>query len=269
MVSALFNFTKSSNSEGNFQDRYKDKGGKEGGGDEADGNKVSVYERHRNSTVLSIEEVAEYETALKGVVNDVKRLCPTLPMDLLERSMYTSRVLLTVENLVTTAMPCQKTILGWILSPIISPQGIPYQRPETIIRYMALAEAMLWYRGFHFLSLLMTARTPAESVHHVTTQPIRARLTDENHLALKTIFPHVRVIQNRKSDPREESDIINAIDEISGEIGEYAWIVTADESMLMALQRSKSTRLNISPEVRNDLARLIISLANNSFYTDL
>lgn len=268
LVSLLYNFTRTCNSEGNFQDRYKDKNPELGASEDGDGaNKVSVYERHRNNTDLSIEEAAEFENILKTVHHTASILCPSLPPELLERSIKTSSELLNVNNLVLTGLPCQKTILGWILSPIISTEGIPYQLPETIVRHMALAEALLWHRGFQFLALLMSSRTPLDnSIHHVSSPPIKSRLSDENLATIRELFPHVRMIQNRKSDPREECFVITAIDNLSSEIAEYTWVATADQSMLVALQRSSTRRLNPISDIRNELARLIISITNKTFY---
>lgn len=269
IVSLLYSFVKTNNSEGSYEERYKDKNPREGSSaeDNDGGNKVSVYERHRNSTDRSIEEAAEFQTALKGVEHSRSVLCPTLPVELLERSIKTSMPLLDIENMVLTSMPCQKTILGWILSPILSVEGIPYQEPDTLVRHQAFAEAILWYRGFHFLSLLMTSRIPVDNdIHHVTSTPFRSRLSDDNLKTIRELFPHVRVVQNRKSDPREECFIVNDIDALSSEISEYTWLTTADDSMVQYVQRSTSRRLNIIPDIRNELARLCISITNKSFY---
>ena len=268
LVSLLYNFTRTCNSEGNFQDRYKDKTPELGSSEDGDEtNKVSVYERHRNNTDLSIGEASEFENILGEVTHTAGVLCPTLPLDALARSVQTAAELLDINNLVLTGLPCQKTILGWILSPILSAEGIPYLRPDTVIRHMALAEALLWHRGFHFLALFMTSRTPLDnSVHHVSSPPIKSRLSDENLVSIRKHFPHVRMVQNRKSDPREECFIVTAIDNLSSEISDYTWIATADQTMLVSLQRSSTRRLNLAPDIRNEIARLIISIVDKSFY---
>lgn len=270
IVSLLFTFGKTGNAEGNYKDRFKDKNPNAGGSAESDNdgsNKVSVKERHRNSSTLSIEEAAEFRTALGTVEETAAILIPTLPKELLQRSIATSAELLKIENILLTATPSQKTILGWILAPVLSTDGIPYQEPKTIVRYLAFAEAALWYRGFHYLALLMTSRTPQDSnVLHVSSTPFRSRLSDENVKKIRELYPHVRVVQNRKSDPREECSVINSIDNISSDISEYTWLATADESMIIHVQKSNSRRLTIIPDIRNEIARLIISLNTKSFY---
>lgn len=271
LVTLLWTFARVSNTEGDFQTRYKDKTpAKDAAGGEGSGNDdraSSTYERHRNNTNISIEEAAEYRTALNGVHDTASKLCPLLPPALLERTIASSSSLLEIENIVLTALPCQKTLLGWIMSPVLSTEGIPYQDPETIVRHMALAEALLWHKGFHYLSLLVTCRTPLDnSIHHVSSSPVRSRLSEENALKLRELYPHVKVIQNRKSDPREECMVTNAIDDLSSDIAEYTWLITAHESHVQAFQRSSSRRLTTIPDIRNELARLIIAINTKSLY---
>lgn len=267
LVSLLYNFTKTCNTEGHFKDRYKDKNSSRSDGDELEGNKASVYERHRNSSDLSVEEAAELETTLSSRTRIASLLNPNLPKDLLKRSIKTAAVLLDPSLITLTSLPCQKTIMGWVLSPVLTPKGIPYQTAETIIKYAPLIEALLWHKGFYYLALLVTSRTPLDNqVHHVVSTPVRSRLTDENQRKIREYFPHVRLIQNRKSDPREECFVINSIDQLSTEIGEYTWVTTADESMMVQLQKSPSRRLNLIPDIRNEIARLIIAINSRSLY---
>ena len=268
LVSLLFHFSKNNNSEGHFKDRFKDKNSSRSDSDDLDGNKASVYERHRNSTDLSVEEASELETALWDLDLNVKLINPNLPKDILKRSIKSASILFDPSLITLTALPCQKTIMGWVLSPIISPKGIPYQTADIVIKYAPVVEALLWYKGFHYLSLLSTSRIPSDNgIHYVSSTPVRSRLTDENQRKIREYFPHVRVIQNRRSDPREECFVINAIDQIANEIAEYTWVATADESMVMQLQKSPSRRLNLIPDIRNELARLIIAIVDKSLYT--
>lgn len=270
LVTLLWNFARTANTEGDFQNRYKDKtpakdgsGGENGSEDRAS----STYERHRNNTDISIEEAAEYRTALSTVYDTASKLCPLLPAELLERTIATSSTLLEIENIVLTALPCQKTILSWILAPVLSTDGIPYQTPETIVRHLALAEALLWHKGFHYLSLLVTCRTPLDpTTHFVSSSPVRSRLSEENVAKIRELYPHVKVIQNRKSDPREECMVISSIDALSSDIAEFTWLITAHESHVQAFQRSASRRLNTIPDIRNELARLIIACNTKSLY---
>lgn len=269
LVSLLFSFIRSANTEGNFQDRYKDKGSKENGeSGEGDGtNKISVYERHRNSTGLSVEEAAEFETALKGVEDTRAKFFPYLDPKALERSVLSARELLKPENFAFTALPCQRTLLGWILSRQMSHVGIDYQKPQTVIQYLPLAEAVLWARGHKYLALLMTSRIPQDtSVHLVSSPPFRSRLSDANLAKIREHFPHVRMVQSRKADPREECFVINDIDALSSEISEKPWVMTADESLIVDFQRSPSRLLKPIPDIRNELAALAVSIADQSFY---
>lgn len=267
IVSLLYSFIKTANSEGNFQDRYKDKGAKEGGDAEDGPNKSSVHERHRNSTTLSIVEAAVLGTTLKGIFDTREKLFPWLPIEALQHSVETSAELRKPENFIHTALPCQRTILGWILSEELSYIGISYQTPQTIIEYLPLAEAVLWMRGYKYLSLLMTSRTPQDlSIHIVSAPPFRSRLSEENLTKIRENFPHVRVVQNRKSDPREECFVVNDIDALSLEITEKPWIITADESLVMDFQKSTSRMLKPIPDIRNELASLAVAIADESFY---
>jgi len=239
IVSLLFGFARTAMSEGNYQERFKDKNPHEGGS-EADndgGNKVSVHERHRNSTDISIEEAAELNTALGTVEESRQMLIPSLPAEDLQRSINSSAQLMDIDKLLQTALPCQKTILSWILAPILPPIGMAYQDPKTVVAYLALAEAALWKNGYQFLALLMTARIPQDTqVLHVSSTPFRSRLSEENLSKIRELYPHVRVVQNRKSDPREECLVLNAIDSLSSDISEYTWLATAEEAMVKAYQ---------------------------------
>lgn len=270
LVSLLYNFIKACNNEGNFQDRYKDKTPKDGGtvseGDGGD-NKISVYERHRNTTDLSIEEAAELENCLpKDIFKAAKQLCPKVPKDLLKESIESAKILLTPDFITLTALPCQKTVLGWILSPLMSIKGIAYQYPATIVKYQALAEALLWHHDLRFLALWISSRTPLdEGDYQLTTSAIRSKITEENSSYIRQLYPHVRVNPQNKED-KEDCFILKAIDEISEEISNHTWITTAASSKLIEYQGVDSGRLNIHSEIRNELASLIIKIANGQLY---
>lgn len=270
LVSLLFSHVGVTGAAGNFQDRYKEKPSSGSDDSNSEGSdSMSTLERHRNSTDLSIEEACEYEVNLwRGPAHTASMLCPNLPKDALKKTMATSKELLLAENAMLTGLPCQKTILGWVLSPHLSCKAIPYQEHKTIVQHLALCEALLWHKGFKYLALLCTSRIPLDnSLHLVTNTPLRSRMSEENILKIRSMFPHVRVTHNRKLDQKEECFCMAAIDLLINDINSYTWVTTADIARVSEFNNSESRRLVMTPDIRNEVARLIIAINTKELYS--
>ena len=265
----LYLVSQASFSDGDLSTVVRTKTAEDFGGDE---NKISTLEVHRTSMDISIEDTVEIPFGVENIDNTINIVCPDLPYELYERCLDTIGKFKGHQML----RP-QKSLMGWILEPVISPAGIDYldevvkvKQMESNdislkLRMLALVQAVLWHRGFKYLSLLSTSVSSRTVDHRITGAPTKERFSPEILIKLRETFPHVRVIQSRRIGQQEECFVINDIETIVNDVFELPWQPTASPDFIRdVFGRDASTRrLPVDPQLRNNLAKLAIAVGEN------
>lgn len=262
LVTLVHNFldTKTSYTDGDFSNIVHSKTTDDFGGDE---NKISTMECFRINTEISLEESEELQVSMANMYSVVNKVCLGLPSELLERSLKTSKVLMDYPIL-----PPQFTLMSWVMKEAISPSGIDFLEKETQVACLGLTEAVLWFKGFKYLALLATSVANMEdNVHRVAHMPTKSRVPEELQKELRVVFPHVRVIQNRKTPSREECPVTTSIELTTNDLASYSWRGTADPSMIHEVFGSAlSQKVQILPEIRIELTKLAIAVGSNKLF---
>lgn len=258
LVTLISNFvdTKTNYTDGDFSKQIKDKKATGVGEDE---NKLSTMECFRINTEISVGESEELKFSVENIYMVAERVCIGLPHNLLDRCLETSNVLKS-----HVIYNPQKSFMSWVLKDAISAEGLNFLEKDSLIRCLALTQAVLWFKGFEYLSLLSTAVSPLETSHRVSHMPTKTRMPENIQKKIREVFPHVRISSNKKSPFREECLITNDIEILSTELSNRSWRGTAEKEMIQKVFGVESnTKIAIVPDIRIKLAELIIAVGTN------
>lgn len=261
LVTLIHNFitAQSGYPEGDFANAVLSKKTDDSGNDD---NKISVMEAFRVSMDISIEESQELPFSVENVRDVVEKVCIDLPEDLLLECLQSSQVLLEIPTMVP-----QKFLLRAIMKNAISPAGIDYLPPEIMVNCLAITQAVLWHRGFKYLSLLSTAVCPAEVDfgHRATVGPTKERVSPQLQAELRKVFPHVRIIQHRKTESKEDCKVTNDIEMVVNELYNSSWHATASMRMFKEVfgENVYTTNIKLRPDIRTLLTEFIIAVGTN------
>ena len=185
-----------------------------------------------------------------------KRLEPNIPEQLVINALNTSKVLLTKQLL-----DPQINILKWLLSGIISPRGLLHLQKEVIVNLLAVAQAVLYYRGHTFLAMAVTTHVDMTNEVMLLGVDSRARIPKEILAELDKYFPFVR-----KSSNRSKNKVPNlahqAIDKLVEDLSMFNWVMTADKNLVLELSGGKqhSNRLIIPHDIKIKVANFVLDV---------
>ena len=242
----------------NFEDAVKEKTFYDGDSEET---KTSTLEIYKIKTNVSPGEIVELEFCVKDTLAIAQRLSYKVSPQHLERSLETTQILLQ-EQIVDPTI----TLLCWVFKPVISSHGLPYLPRQTIVRNIAVLEAVLWARGHKYLALLASS-FPVISERDMIISPVDSKmripkeLTDE----VEKLYPFTRVVSQRRQGSKEINLALKAIDILADQLMMYSWKPTADDALLMEVFGSVSRRLVIRPDIKTHLAKLIIEFGQDSW----
>lgn len=228
--------------------------------------KLSRLEWYKIKYRISLGEMAEMELAVSDYRRVANRLCPSMPDEILERCIASSRELMNHRLL-----ECQLTIMRWVVKPVISARGVLYLNKELIVKLLGVTQAVLWMRGHQYLSLQCTSRVKiSDNQYHVSSTESKGRLTKENLAELDRLFPYQKTPKTTKQattiKPKTTNLAVKSIDTLTDNLSMCTWIMTADEGFIADYYGSFITRrLPIDPGIRNMLAKLVIELSSRSW----
>lgn len=249
--------TKTNYKDGDFSSTVQTKTTGDFGGDE---NKISTMECFRENTEISVGESEELQFSVEDIYQVAEKVCVSLPRALLDHCLQTTQIL--NQHMI---FPPQKSLMCWVVKDAIPPEGVDFLDKPTQVRLLALTQAVLWFKGFEYLSLLATSVAPIETGHRIAHMPTKTRVPEELQRKLREIYPHVRVVQHRKTPSREECYITNDIEMITNELANYAWRGTASLDMIQKVFGPETqSRVTITPDIRIRLTELAIAVGSNS-----
>ena len=218
--------------------------------------KLSVLERYKIKHDISLGEIVELEHSVSDIMHVAKRLEPNIPEQLVINALNTSKVLLTKQLL-----DPQINILKWLLSGIISPRGLLHLQKEVIVNLLAVAQAVLYYRGHTFLAMAITTHVDMTNEVMLLGVDSRARIPKEILAELDKYFPFVR-----KSSNRSKNKVPNlahqAIDKLVEDLSMFNWVMTADKNLVLELSGGKqhSNRLIIPHDIKIKVANFVLDV---------
>ena len=225
-----------------------------------DDNKISTMEAFRVSMDIAVAPAAELSFSVEDLERTKNLVAVDLDPELLKHCVDTSSVLADYP----IARP-QRAIVSWVLKNAISPAGFDFLDRTKQVELQGLAQAVLWQRGFKYLSLLSTSLTTFTQEHRVSVAPTKERMPAELLVSIRRVFPHVRVTPQRKSEAKEECRVISDIETIVDDLFNSVWQPTASEAMLKEVlgDDASKRRIHIRSDIRAQLASLAIAVGED------
>jgi len=217
--------------------------------------KLSVAERFKIKHDLSIGELATIEYYASDPYRIASLLDPDIPMDtwqyLLPIAFTQSAELLNC-NLVKP----QITLVRWILSIVIAPKALLYCSKETMVGLIAVCQVYLYLRGFHELSVLISATPDTSDTFSISSNDVRGRTDPDNAKYLTDHYPYQRKLGGKEKG-RMLSIAEHSIDLLIDGLTEYAWVITAGPLFREPAGVSNQNRILIPKDIKNQLIRLV------------
>ena len=224
-------------------------------------NKISTLECYKMKTNISPGEIVELEYSIRDIVNVVNKLTYTVDLEHLNNSLATSSFLDS-----QTILNPQMTLLRWVFKPVISPRGILYLPKSMIVRALGALESVLWARGHKYLAILATSYSVShESEMIISPVDSKMRISKELAAELDYLYPFTKPNLNKKLNIKGPSMVMESIDNLADEFMAVSWKPTCDVSMLQEVLGSSTRRVGIKPDIKTDLAKLVIELGNRSW----
>jgi hypothetical protein len=156
--------------------------------------------------------------------------------------------------------------MQWVLKPVIPPKGVMYVPEPTRIKMLGLTQAILFHRGHKYLSLLTTSR-PVEvgGMPVVSDRDSRIGLTQSNIDELIKYYPFKNANWEKQKDIKQQYSIFKAIENMVDDISRYNWRTTANDDMCIEVLGKNTKLVPVVGDVRNEVARLIISLGRRDY----
>ncbi len=224
-------------------------------------NKISTLEWYKIKTNIAPGEIVELENSLKDIRQIAYRLSSNLNPELLERSIATAQVLMSKRLL-----DPQMTLLRWVFKPVISPKGLMYLPKKMIVDALGVLEAVLWTRGYKYLSILATSY-PVILDSDMMISPVdsKTRVPKELSDELDRLYPYSRVTNNRRTGMKETNLAAESINTMSDNLTMFSWRSSAHEEMLQDVFSNVNRRFPIVPMIKIDLTKLVIEIGSRSW----
>jgi len=222
--------------------------------------KISSIEMIRIKGDISPGDEAQLEFSVKDSNSVALKLCSIMDINFLNKSIKTSNVLM--EHII---QPPQICLLKWIMYPVISTRGIDYLSKNTVVRLIGILEAVLWYRGFKYLSVLCSSYLAIGDVMRISPMDKISRLNVALIDEISDLYRFTKIKPSRKNDPVIENHCIKTIENVSGEFISGNWIPTARLELLEEIPGASQKILPIRSDIKNEIARLVIELGKRDW----
>lgn len=218
-----------------------------------------------NSSVLCVYKMKEQISAGDLVIsqkyvmrylNAAKTIEPSLSDERIEQCVAAT---LAIDGFIPTES--QYTLCIWIMSTVVAGCVIEiYDRKEPLLVSMAIAQAVLWEWNLPQLAILITADKIPLAEGEMLANVSRTPVSDANRQQLEVINPY-EYTDNHADATLSKNSALRGIDQVSNEFSRNDWRPRCSKELAASYYRSDRTkRVEISPDFRDQLARLLIKL---------
>jgi hypothetical protein len=216
--------------------------------------KLSVLERYKIKSDMSIGSNLELERALSDYVSNAYRLAPNIDRRLLDDAVNTSHQLLDAR-----ISPSAVTVLSILYSGIVPGKSVRYINRNLLVKCLATAQAVLYSRGHYFLSIMVTSKVDTSNDIIITGVESRNRIPQETIDELNKYFPYQRKESSRRK-VKEKNLAITSIDELAAEISSVNMITTASREFMVAANNTRTNMLVVPSDLKIKLANFVLDV---------
>jgi hypothetical protein len=163
-------------------------------------NNLSTLEGYRNPREISEGGVEFFSVYAEDEVKMARHICPDMPVKMLQLSMDAIR-----KHYIGVPLDVQISLMQLAVKKVLPPQALKLMNRETIMGVMAVSQAVLWYRGYHDMAALCSAKA-LEKGEELTVggSDHRTRISTEMLEELKRLFPYARRLTAK---PKQDDQI--------------------------------------------------------------
>lgn len=254
----------------NSEETYREKKGKdEEKNANGFGDKISTLERYRFKFRISPGEIAELEHSMRDINEAVHHITYQVTPEELYLSLRT-----VIDRPHNELMQPQINLLRWIFSPAISPRGMMFMQIPTILQALGACEAILWKMGYKYLAVLMSSYAILDersATMRVSPTDSKMQIPSELMHKLDVLFPFHRTMKVKKNEINNgDNKIVNmtakTINDTADNFRMFSWAPTCSEDKLMELFGTNSRRTPIRPDIKIEIAKLIVDIGERKWY---
>lgn len=219
-----------------------------------------------NSSVLCVYKMKEQVSAgdlmisqkyVMRYLNAAKTIEPGLTDERIEQCVNAT---MAIDRFIPTE--AQTTLCIWIMSTVIAGCIVEmYDRKEPLMVSMGIAQAVLWEWNLPQLAILLTAKRIELEEGEMLFHSAQAPVSDANIQQLAAINPYDYTDTRGDGITLAANTALRGIDAIASEFFKNEWQPRCSKELAASYQRSdKTRRLQVSPDFRDQAARLLIKL---------
>lgn len=232
----------------------------EGQGQEGENN-LSRIEGYKIKQEIPAGDIALLGYYMRDVSAIARKICPDIPLELLDASLISVQVLETEQ-----IWEPQIILMQWVLKREFPPRGLLHLSKPLTLRAMAVTQALLWHRGYFELAGLLSAVEQVNTGEiQCDTLALRA-IPKEAIERLHVLFPYVRKSLGKAKATKQISVADDAIKSVAELFSIREWKLTLPNDWVATVTGNKYEREYLVPsEIKIKLASLAIALAERSF----
>lgn len=248
---------------------------KTAGGDSKDLEaKLSTLERYKIKFDVAMGDIEELEYIINGnaspdsleadmtVVRLAQRLSSHVTDQMVMDAIRSSQQLLKHD-----LYPPQITLMQWVMKPVLPPRGAMYLSKPSIVKALAVTQAVLWARGHKTLALIASSYVHMDDYEMVIgSVESRQRIPKELLARLDELYPYHRIQGGKKSGQKPVNNTVKSIEILADNLGMFPRVATASSQYTAeVLGKSNSRRIQIPANIKILLAELVIEIGAQSW----
>ena len=227
-----------------------------GNSNDQDSNLSALERGPRVKQVIPTGYFILLETPFDDPLKVARNICPDIPAELVKISLESVEV--QRQNRIKDP---QVAIASWVLAynNTIVPRSLQYlpSNVRTLTVALAIAQAVLWHRGYTELAPILTAIERADCSDYGGNDS-RSRVTREQAAIIETLFPLVNVVGGSKN-ARRNNRVLECIENISSMLDNVIWQYNVSPQLV------NKKELYIPTNIKQQLADLVIRLNTRQF----
>ncbi len=151
----------------------------------------------------------------------------------------------------------------WVVHPVMSPRGVPHLNKPSLLRVLAVTQALLWHWGFYDLAALATA-SPLQTAEDQTgvfaegRPRIPKQLVDQAGIH----WPHYRAGRGKQVTERQQNVGTRAADKFCDAVTANDWQLHCPTELLELTSRYPNTRrLKLPQDIRATTMNLLFKVS--------
>lgn len=191
-----------------------------------------------------------------------KTICPDIETKLVEDSLKSIQALMLVQ-----IWPPQIVLTQWVLKKAVNPRGLLHVPKSTVLKAMAVAQALLWHREhFALAALLSSAEQTNQADLQLGGTESRARIPKDMIDKLTELYPYPRMPSGKQKVIRRINPAEESINSVAVAFSQRDWRLTLPTPWVAKITGNQLNRnYSVPHNVKVLLAELTIQLATRTF----